>query len=59
MIPVHRRGGGGNGRQLYSNSLRKQGKMCRSIICFGLFTLSVMTLIYFVKTGNFPRLGFE
>lgn len=39
--------------------LRKQGKMCRSIICFGLFTLSVMTLIYFVKTGNFPRLGFE
>lgn len=37
----------------------EEGKMCRFIICFGLFTLSVMTLIYFVRTGTFPRLGFE
>lgn len=37
----------------------EEGKMCRFIICFGLFILSVMTLIYFVRTGTFPRLGFE
>lgn len=36
----------------------EQGKMCRFVICFALFTLSFMTLIHFVRTGHFPRLGF-
>ena len=41
--------------------LREQGKTCRSIIYFALFTFGFIVLVYFIKTGKLLsfRIGHE
>lgn len=39
--------------------LKEQGKTCRGIIYFALFTFGFILLVYFIRTGKLPsfRIG--